>query len=101
MIGKPCRFRIQVYIALRVFHKGHWPILRTAILKYLVRVDLWLFPPLAFIACYKAISQIVPAQHPMAFVTIMATSFMGATLTLFLLRPPKKKSAHWINKTSN
>jgi hypothetical protein len=75
--------------------------IRHKTLSGLRRVDLWLFPPAAFIACYKAISLIVPAQHPMAFITILGTSFMGATLTLLLIRPPKKRTAHWINQGRN
>lgn len=74
-------------------------LIRHKMLNILRRVDLWLFPPLAFISSYKAISQIIPAQHPMAFNTIMATSFMCATLTLLLLRPQNKKNARKINQS--
>lgn len=59
-------------------------------LGVLRRVDLWLFPPLAFVSSYKAISQIIPAQHPMAFNAIMATSFMCTVLTILILRPIRK-----------
>lgn len=67
---------------------------RHKMLNVLRRVDLWLFPPLAFVSSYKAISQIIPAQHPMAFNAVMTTSFMCATLTLLLLRPLNKSRKH-------
>lgn len=72
--------------------------MRHKVMNILGRVDLWFFPPLAFISGYKAISLIVPAGHPMAFFAIMATSFMCATLTLFLLRPIKRKSVPLIDQ---
>ncbi|MEW6403377.1 MAG: hypothetical protein AB1649_16395, partial [Chloroflexota bacterium] len=65
------------------------------ILTTLYRLDLWLFPPLAFLGTFKATLRLIPT-HPIAFYAIMATSFMAATLTLFLIRPPKKVTAHWI-----
>jgi len=36
------------------------------------------------------------SNHPIALYTILATSFMAATLTLFLIRPARKFQAHWI-----
>ncbi len=68
---------------------------RRKVLNNLYRSDLWLFPPLSFLSTYKATSRFFPV-HPIAFDAIMATSFMAATLTLFLIRPPKKLQAHWV-----
>jgi hypothetical protein len=90
---------VQVYLVWHVFFKAHLPKTNNAILKYIKRVDLWLFPPAAFIACYKAISQIIPAQHPMAYITNLGTSFMSATLTLLLLRPRCKRFRAFSIKT--
>ena len=71
--------------------------MRHNLLSILYRIDLWLLPPLSFFATYKAISHVIPT-HPIAFYAIMSSSFMAATLTLFLIRPVSKKSAHWIKE---
>ncbi len=58
--------------------------------------ELYIFPPLAFIADYIWMKTIFP-DHPMTQFAILATAFMSATLTLFILRPPKRKRIHWIS----
>ncbi len=88
----------KLYIGWITFKSTQWKKIEKKITEKIQRVDLWLFPPLAFIGCYKAISQIIPSEHPMAFNTTMATGLMCATLTLFILRPKSKKLAHWINQ---
>lgn len=66
------------------------------VLDFLYRVDLWLFPPLAFIGNYFAMLKLFP-PHPMKYIAILASSFMSATLTLFILHPPKRLQYHWVN----
>ena len=78
--------RIQgevIYVAVRL-------------MKFFYRVDLWLFPPLAFISTYLVTSKYFPA-HPIKIFAVLSTAFMFLTLTLFLIRPRKwKRTAHWI-----
>jgi hypothetical protein len=85
----PLQARYIVLLA-RVYWMEH------KVSRILRRIDLWFFPPTMFVTSYKAISQLVPSNHPMALYTLLATSFMSATITLFLLRPAKKKNFHWI-----
>lgn len=79
---------IQLYIVWLIFKSAHWPYLADQGLKRIYRVDLWLFPPLAFISTYIATLRYFPA-HIMKEEAVLATSFMAMTLTLFLIRPPK------------
>lgn len=70
--------------------------LRHEILRALYRVDLWLFPPLSFSSSYLALSRFFP-HHPIRLFALLASSFMASTLTLLMLRPPKRVYvAHWI-----
>ena len=80
---------IQLYIAARIFLAVDLP-------SILYRVDLWFFPPLAFFATYNLALRYFP-PHPITTCAILATAFMAATLTLFLLRPPKRMHAHWVS----
>jgi hypothetical protein len=91
----------QVYIVWQLFKKAHLPVLKTTILKYLIRIDLWLFPPLAFIACYKAVSLLFPSNHPMTYLAIPGTAIMFTAFAMLLLRPPQKRIAHWIKLHDN
>lgn len=73
---------VQLYIVSRVW----WTLFA---LRSMRRVDLWVYPPLAFFSAFKAMSRFVPEEHPMALVTVLSTSFMAATLALFILRPAR------------
>lgn len=64
--------------------------IRQITLNILHRIDLWLFPPLGFYACYNAISLLFPTNHPMTSIAIPGTAFMFTTLAILLLRRPKK-----------
>lgn len=66
-------------------------------LDWLYYHELWIFPPLAFVADYFWLRPIFPPQHPLTTISLLATAFMAMTLTLFLLRPPKRHRAHWIS----
>jgi hypothetical protein len=90
-------FDIKIYIALRLFIAVEWTILSEKILKFLYRVDLWLFPPLAFISTYIMTSKYFP-PHTIKTFAVLSTAFMFSTLTLFLIRPPKRKQFHWIKE---
>ena len=61
----------------------------TTVNRWLSRADLWLFPPLAFFAVYRVMSRFIP-PHPLAPLAIIGTSFNAATLTLLVIRPPRK-----------
>lgn len=72
--------------------------IRHQLLKLLYRVDLWLFPPLAFLSTFLATSKYFPS-HQIKLFAVLSTAFMFSTLTLFLLRPRKwkwKRIAHWV-----
>jgi hypothetical protein len=84
---------IKFYIAMRLFFAIDAPRLSDNILRFLYRVDLWLFPPLAFYSVYLLTTRDFP-EHPIKMVAVLATSFMAATLTLFLIRPPKRRPYH-------
>jgi hypothetical protein len=86
---------VQIYINLRIFFSIKLPRAGEIILNFLNRVDLWLFPPLAFYSTYLVTTRYFP-DHLIKFIAIMATSFMAATLTLFLIRPPKRRPVHWV-----
>ena len=58
--------------------------------RVLVRTDLWLFPPVAFLATYRAMSRLAP-PHPMAELGILTASVNAATLVLLLIRPPRRR----------
>lgn len=68
----------------------------STIANWLYVRELYIFPPLAFISNYFALLKLFP-PHPMSQIAVIASSFMSATLTLFMLRPPKRFQAHWIN----
>jgi len=85
-----------MYIALRLFIAVELPRQKERILKFLYRVDLWFFPPLAFTSAYLLTSKNFP-EHPIKIFGVLATAFMFSTLTLFLLRPKRwKKTSHWV-----
>lgn len=86
---------MQIYIVLRLFIAVQLSPLAQIIVKYLSRIDLWLFPPLAFISTYIAANNHFPA-HPMKIYTVLACAFMFATFTLFLIRPKRRKNFHWV-----
>lgn len=65
------------------------------ITNFLSRIDLWLFPPLAFITTYFATTNQFPA-HPIKMYVVLSCAFMFATLTLFLIRPKRRKVFHWV-----
>lgn len=65
------------------------------IVEFLYRADLWLFPPFAFLATYFVAQRRFP-EHIMKPYAILSVAFMSATLTLFLIRPPKRQ-IHWLN----
>lgn len=65
-------------------------------LNIIKRVDLWLFPSMAFASNYHVLTNFFPG-HPVKLFAILASSFMSATLTLFIIRPPKRRSpGHWV-----
>jgi hypothetical protein len=99
-VWKTLAISTKVKIVWIVFTDTTWKRIEYKILKWCKRIDLWLFPPAGFWACYNSISNIIPAGHPMAFNATMATSFMFATLTLFMLRPKARGriQVHWVNK---
>lgn len=66
-------------------------------LHFIYRVDLWLFPPLAFISTYIVTTKYFP-EHPVKLYAVLSTAFMFSTLTLFLIRPPKRRQYHWIKE---
>lgn len=65
-------------------------------INILYRMDLWLFPPLAFFSAYIITSKYFP-PHPIKIFAVLSTAFMFSTLNLFLLRPRKwKRIVHWV-----
>jgi len=59
-------------------------------------LDMYLFPPLVFASNYYAVDTLFP-QHPIRMIGVLASAFMSTTLTLFVLRPPKKRfPGHWV-----
>ena len=87
---------IQLYITAQIILANEPPRLRNRLLKILYRVDIWLFPPCAFLSSYLTAYQNIPT-HPIKLYAVLSIAFMSATLTLFLIRPRKwKKTAHWI-----
>ena len=92
--GLPLDYRI--YVALRIFFIVQWPQINKIALYFLNRVDLWFFPPLAFLSTYLVTSRYFPL-HPIKIFAVLATAFMASTLTLFLIRPRRwKKTRHWV-----
>lgn len=63
-------------------------------INWLYYRELYIFPPVAFIADYTWMSRIFP-PHPISEMAILSTAFMSMTLTLFILRP-KRKQVHWV-----
>ena len=89
-------FDMQLYITARIFLAVEFPRIAESILKFLYRVDLWFFPPLAFLSTCLVTSKYFP-PHPIKIFAILSTAFMFSTLNLFLLRPRKwKRTAYWV-----
>lgn len=86
---------VRIYIFLRLYAATKLPHLKNRIVDFLYRVDLWLFPPLAFASAYLVASKYFP-PHPMIMFAILATSFMFSALVLFIIRPPKRRRFHWV-----
>lgn len=86
---------MQLYIVLRLFIAIQLSHLAQITLKYLSRIDLWLFPPLAFISTYITTNNHFPT-HPMKIHAVLSCAFMFATLTLLLIRPKQRKQVHWV-----
>lgn len=64
--------------------------------EWIYRFELLVFPPAAFASNFYVLSNFFPT-HPIRMFAILASSFMSATLTLLLLRPPKKRfPGHWV-----
>lgn len=80
-----------------------WLFLRRGILlvvrvsaEWLYHFELLVFPPAAFASNFYVLSRFFPT-HPIRLFALLASSFMSATLTLLLLRPPKKRfPGHWV-----
>jgi hypothetical protein len=81
---------VQLYLAVRIFFNADFPRLSDKFLTLLRRADLWLFPPSAFISAYITTTKFFP-PHPIKIIAVLATAFMFATLTLFLIRPARRK----------
>lgn len=88
---------IQLYITAKIFLAVEFPRLTEMVLNLFYRVDLWLFPPLAFTSTYFLTARYFPA-HPIKIFAVLSTAFMFSTLTLFLIRPPKRRQYHWIKE---
>lgn len=59
-------------------------------------LDMYLFPPAVFASNYYAVDALFP-QHPIRMIGVLASAFMSTALTLFVLRPPRKRfPAHWV-----
>ena len=89
-------FVLLVVMALHARHKIRNSFL--AAINWLYYFELFIFPPLAFLADYFWMKRIFPI-HPISELAILSTAFMAMTLTLFLLRPRKwkwKRTAHWV-----
>lgn len=80
---------IKLYIGWIIFKSVHWIKIEEVFIKRIRRIDLWLFPPLAFYGAYKSMMQIVPMDHPMALVTVLGSCFMSAVLVQLVVRPRK------------
>lgn len=91
---------VKIVLLVLVFA---WLFLRRGILQvvkvsdeWLYRFELLVFPPAAFASNFYLLSRYFPA-HPIRMFALLASSFMSATLTLLLLRPPKKRfPGHWV-----
>jgi amino acid permease len=87
-------FVLLVVIFLRARHKIKNSFL--AAINWLYYFELFIFPPLAFLSTFLTTSKYFPS-HPIKIFAVLSTSFMFATLALFLLRPRKwKRTAHWV-----
>lgn len=59
-------------------------------------LDVYLFPPLVFASNLYAVNTLFP-PHPIRMIGVLASAFMSTTLTLFVLRPPKRRfPGHWV-----
>lgn len=95
-IWKRTPLYIRIKIAWLIYKSVTWLRWRERILRLLVRVDLWFFPPLMFYGAYLISSRYLPI-HPIRLIAINANAFMAASLSLFLLRPATRYKAHWIH----
>lgn len=87
---------MHLYIVLRLFIAVQLSHLAQITVNFLSRIDLWLFPPLAFISTYFATTNHFPS-HPIKIYVVLSCAFMFATLTLFLIRPKRRKlQVHWV-----
>jgi len=82
---------IKLYIGWIIFRSTQWKNIENIFVKRIRRIDLWLFPPLAFFGAYKSMLQVVPLGHPMGMNTVLASSFMCAVLVQLIIRPAKKR----------
>jgi hypothetical protein len=58
--------------------------------------ELYFFPPLVFLGSYLSLLRVFP-PHPIQLFALLASSFMFTTLTILMLRPPKRVYlAHWV-----
>jgi hypothetical protein len=74
---------LQLCLVIRVWH-----VLPAG--RFLRWVDRWFFPSLCFISAFGAASRYVPPGHPIATMTVLAISFMAATLALMALVPVER-----------
>jgi hypothetical protein len=75
---------LQVGLALRVWHV-------VSARRFLLHVDYWLIPSVAFIAAFRLSARYVPANHSVGLMTILALSFLAATLALMALVPIQRR----------
>ena len=85
---------IKIYIGWIIFRSVHWTKIEKILVENIQRIDIWLFPPLAFFGAYKSMIKIVPEGHPMALVTVLGTCFMCVVLVQLIVRP--RKIFSWI-----
>lgn len=74
---------VQLYLAGLIFFSVTLP-------NLIQRIEMWVFPPAIFCLTFLLARRGIPADHPIALWAALAISFMALTLTLFMLRPPKK-----------
>lgn len=90
-------FRILLFVLVLRARWMVWDAFKPIINWVYVR-ELYIFPPLAFASNYFAQQHYFP-DHPIRQMGLLASSFMSATLTLLILRPPKKRfPGHWVGE---
>jgi hypothetical protein len=96
-LEKASEFRIYIAIAWLIYCRVNRASIRflKQCFEWLYYRELYLFPPLAFVADYSWMKQVFP-NHPISELGIVSSAFMTMTLTLFILRPPKRVKAHWV-----